>query len=170
MLQIRCPGCSLEMPENKRLGYDGYYNCSKECWAVYSEVLGYQFSNAIVFSQVHQLTVDAYAIQHAGGSHPDKSIAIHLCGLHAAYNLRISQIEIPKLLQKVSKRVQQSDTLKWPHLEAKQYSLATSIFDIAVADTAQGHVDRAKEWAELNWLKWSEFHDSIAQFVESLLD
>ncbi len=52
-----------------------------ECWQLYTEVLGDQFSNIVLFGQVHQLTVDAYAVQHSGGGHPDKSTAVHLSGL-----------------------------------------------------------------------------------------
>ena len=56
---------------------DSYYNASPECWAVYTEGLGAEYSHAVIFGQVHQWTVDTYAVQHAGGSHPDKSIDIH---------------------------------------------------------------------------------------------
>lgn len=75
-----CPGCGLAMPLGDTTVYDGYFNTSPECWSVFTEVVGHEFGNAVVFGQVHQLTVDAYAVQHAGGSHPDKSIAVHLVG------------------------------------------------------------------------------------------
>jgi len=68
------------MPASARAAYQGYYNTSPECWDVYTEVLGSEFSNPVLFGQVHQLSVDTYAVQHAGGAHPDKSIAIHVCG------------------------------------------------------------------------------------------
>ena len=75
-----CPGCGLRMPVSEGAAYDGYYNTSPECWSVYTEVLGAEYSNPVLFGQVHQLTVDTYAVQHPGGLHPDKSIAIHLAG------------------------------------------------------------------------------------------
>ena len=107
--ESQCPGCRLRMPVDASTAYDGYYHCSAECWSVYGEVLGTQFSNAIIFGQVHQMTVDAYALQHAGGIHKDKSIAIHLAGLHAAYNLGIPQMQIPRLLQRLASNIQD-----WP--------------------------------------------------------
>jgi len=67
-----CPGCKLSMPENRSLTYDGYYTVSPECWNVYTEVLQAEFSNMVLFGQVHQLTVNTYAVQHAGGIQKSK--------------------------------------------------------------------------------------------------
>lgn len=41
-----------------------------------------KYSNAIIFGQVHQLTVDAYGVQHAVGEPSDESVGVHLAGLH----------------------------------------------------------------------------------------
>jgi hypothetical protein len=82
MNESRCPGCGLPITADPRATYDGYFNCSPECWSIFTEVIGREFSNAVLFGQVHHLTVEAYAVQHAGGSHPDKSVDIHLAGLY----------------------------------------------------------------------------------------
>ncbi len=34
------------MPVSDSASYEGYYNTSPECWSVYTEVLGSEFSNA----------------------------------------------------------------------------------------------------------------------------
>ena len=54
------------MPRRDGLTNHTYYNLSPECWSVYTEVLEAEYSNGLLFGQVHQLTVDAYAVQHAG--------------------------------------------------------------------------------------------------------
>ncbi len=72
----------VEMPERIGASYDGSYNTSPECWEIFTEILGKEFGDAVLFGQVHQLTVDTYAAQHAGGGHRDKSVIIHLGGLH----------------------------------------------------------------------------------------
>jgi hypothetical protein len=77
-----CPGCGLRMPARQTTTSRGYYNVSDECWDLYTEVLATEYSNAFLFGQVHQLTVDSYAVQHAGGPHPDKSLDVHLFGLY----------------------------------------------------------------------------------------
>ena len=40
----------------------GYYNATPECFSVYTEVLGSEFQNVLLYGQVHQLTVDTYAV------------------------------------------------------------------------------------------------------------
>ena len=57
-----------------------------------------------VFGQVHQLTVDAYAVQHAGGAHPDKSVGVHLCGLHLVLVQENAPPSVPPLLQSSSRK------------------------------------------------------------------
>ena len=77
-----CPGCALDMPRRPGALNTSYYHASAECWTVFGEVLAAEYSNAVLFGQVHQITVDAYAAQHAGGQHPDKSVGVHLSGLY----------------------------------------------------------------------------------------
>ena len=81
-IESLCRGCALRMPRRPEASYDGDFDTSAECWDVFTEVIGKEFSNAVLFGQVHQLTVDAYAAQHAGGNHRDKSVMIHLSGLY----------------------------------------------------------------------------------------
>src|SRR5215475_11298572 len=69
-----CPGCGLAMPRHPDLVYDRDFNASAECWEVFTEVIGKEFSNVLLFGQVHHLTVDAYAAHHTGGNHRDKSV------------------------------------------------------------------------------------------------
>ncbi len=56
--RIICPGCRLGMPKRHTLTAHGYYNATPECWSVYTEVLASEYSNGVLFGQVHQLTVD----------------------------------------------------------------------------------------------------------------
>lgn len=65
-IESTCPGCGLSLPTVAGLTYDGYYRYSPECWQHDTEVLGFEFGNPAVFGQVHRLTVDSYALQHAG--------------------------------------------------------------------------------------------------------
>ncbi|MFQ5400504.1 MAG: DUF5946 family protein [Anaerolineae bacterium] len=155
-----CPGCTLRMPFDGRAAYDGYYNCSPECWSVYAELLGFEFSNAVLFGQVHQMSVDSYALQHAGGPHPDKSVAIHLAGLHAAFNLGIRQTQIPRLLQQLAATVQ-----RWPHFPPPESTGPMTVFDVALADSLLEHVARVQKWAGFVWDSWSDTHRDVASLV-----
>jgi Family of unknown function (DUF5946) len=160
MPETICPGCGLRMPSGKATTARSYYNQSVECWDLYTEVLGAEYSNAVLFGQVHQLTVDTYAVQHAGGPHPDKSLDIHLCGLYLALEKGIRSPYIPPLLQRLVAAIE-----VWPHYEPPTKRLALTVFDVAFCDSTEDHIRLVREWAEAVWQCWSEYHTEVATLI-----
>ena len=160
-----CPGCGLEMPRDEEAAYDGYYHCSPECWSVYTEVLGVEFGDPVLFGRVHQLTVDAYAAQHAGGRHPDKSVGIHLAGLHLVLERGIPARRVSPLHQRLAEGVG-----SWPHFPPPADAGATTVLDVALAGTPEEHVERVRRWAREVWGAWSDRHDEVAALVSRHLD
>lgn len=155
-----CPGCGLHMPASESAHYDGYINASPECWSVYSEVLAVEYSDAVLFGQAHQFTVDAYAAQHPGGNHPEKSIAIHLAGLHLLLERDVAPERMPAL------RKHLADTVAtWPHFPPPGDRGALTVFDVAMVDTPQEHVDMVQQWAASVWEAWSHHHAGVVAFV-----
>jgi len=55
-----CPGCGLAAAPSPQ-PYDGGYHASPACWAVYTEVLGREFGDALLFGQAHHAAVAALA-------------------------------------------------------------------------------------------------------------
>lgn len=159
-----CPGCGLHMPASESAHYDGYINASPECWSVFSEVLAVDYSNPVVFGQVHQLTVDAYAAQHPGGNHPDKSIDIHLAGLHLMLDRDVAPERMPALRQRLADTVH-----TWPHFSPPADRSALTVFDVAMVDTPQEHTDMVRRWAASVWAAWSHHHADIVAFVDDHL-
>lgn len=159
-----CPGCGLQMPVSDTAAYQGYYNTSPECWDVYTEVLGSEFSNAVLFGQVHQLTVDTYAVQHSGAVHPDKSIAIHLCGLHLVLDRGMAPTSVPRLLQRLADAVQ-----VWSHFPPPTDRGTLTVFDVALSDSVEEHIKSVREWAGMVWAAWSQHHAEIAGLVSEHL-
>ena len=158
--EIVCPGCGLKMPARKTSSARSYYNTSAECWDLYTEVLGNEYSNAFLFGQIHQLTVDAYALQHAGGPHPDKSVDIHLCGLYLALQKGIRSPYIPPLLQKLATAI-----AVWPHYEPPTKSGTLTVFDVAFCDSTEDHIRVVREWAQGVWESWSDYHTEVARLI-----
>ena len=142
------------MPPNAAASFSGYYNCSPECWTVYTEVLEKEYSNAVLFGQVHQMTVDTFAVQHAGGPHPDKSVDVHLVGLHLVINVGVRPPAAPALLQRLASR-----TKSWPHFDPPADRGPLTVFDVAVADD---HVSTVRQWANEVWSAWSAHHAAVA--------
>ncbi len=152
---VSCPGCRLALPRSAKT-YEGYFHCSPECWSVFGEVLEAEFSNVLLFRKVHQLTVDTYAVQHAGGPHPDKSVAVHVVGLCLAQVHGIASPDIAPRLQALASRMKE-----WPHFEAPIERAATTIFDVAAASSLDEHVDRVRAWSREVWSSWAAHHDAV---------
>ena len=105
--------------------YTHKFYASAESWSLFEEVLAAEFQNAILFGQVHQLTVDAYAVQHSGGRHPEKSVCIHLVGLHLMLERDVAPMKVPRLLQRLASRA------SWPHLDPPGERASLTVFDVA---------------------------------------
>ena len=161
-LQVRqCPGCGLETPVSER-GYDRKFNASAECWSLFEEVLAAEFQNPVLFGQIHQLTVDTYAVQHAGGQHPDKSVCLHLVGLYLMLERDISPVKVPPLLQRLSNRA------IWPHLDPPEKRASLTVHNVALADSPPTHAQRVREWAAQVWRAWSQHHNVIREVTKDL--
>lgn len=155
-----CPGCGLTMPKSTRHTAHGYYNGSPECWSVYTEVLEAEYSNPALFGRVHQLTVDTYAVQHAGGLHPDKSVAVHLTGLHLMLDGGLRPTIVPANLQQLARTVRE-----WPHFVPPDNRGSVTVFDVALSDSLERHINSVSEWSADLWKAWSKHHAAIAKFV-----
>ena len=118
--------------------------------------------NAVLFGQVHQLTVDAYAVQHAGGQHPDKSVCVHLVGLYLMLERGVAPLEVPPLLQRLA-----SGTT-WPHLDPPKAHASLTVYDVAIAEAPQTHAMRVREWAAEVWGVWSAHHYVARELARDL--
>jgi hypothetical protein len=163
-VESECPGCGLKMPKRPSSSYDGYYNTSEECWAVFTEVLEADYSNAFLFGRVHQLSVDTYAVQHAGGRHRDKSVDVHLTGVYLVLKKQMQPTEVHPFLRQLAARVE-----NWPHFPPPDLKTAITIFDVALASTTEEHIQKVREWANLVWSAWSDYHLEIETFVSNHL-
>lgn len=157
----RCPGCGAELAAGA-LPYRGYYNTSAECWSEYTHVLAVEYQDTALFAQVHQLTVDAYAVQHAGGPHPDKSVAVHLVGLYLVLERDFKPFDVPPRLQALSAAV-----ANWQHFEVPKRRAVLTAHDLAKAGSTQEHATRVREWADQIWTMWGAHHPAIAALAEN---
>jgi hypothetical protein len=157
-----CPGCGLELPRIDR-AYDRKFHASAECWATFEEVIAREFQDAVLFGQAHQLTVDTYAVQHAGGRHPDKSVCVHLTGLYLALEKGMAPADVPRKLQLlVVPRA-------WPRLPPPEERAKLTVHSVALAHSPQEHVLRVREWAAEVWRIWGPHHGAARDLAGNLL-
>ena len=153
------------MPQQPDRSYDGNFNASAECWGIFTEVAGQDFSNAVLFEAVHQLTVDAYAVQHAGGLHPDKSVGVHLSGLYLAIEIGLPGPHIAARLKHLADLVE-----NWPHFAVPPSQSEWTIFDLALEDDFKARIEKTNSWARQIWQSWPHAHDQVRALVHSHLD
>ena len=151
------------MPAGRR-HYDRKFNATAECWSVFEEVLAGEFENAVLFGRVHQLSVDAYTVQHAGGPHPDKSVCIHLAGLYLTQAEGLAPVRVAPFLQRLAARP------AWPHLDPPAERAAITVFDVAMADSPEVHATRVLEWAAEVWRAWRPYHGVARDLIRSVID
>ncbi len=118
----------------------------------------------MLFGQAHQLTVDTYAVQHPGGEHPDKSIAIHLAGLHLVLDRGIRPSSVSKLFQRLATTVK-----TWPHFPPPDDLGPLTVCDVALAESVEAHSKTVGEWAGMVWNAWSQHHAEVAGLVSNHL-
>ncbi len=172
MFESTCPGCGLQLPKNESAVDKYYYNCSPECAQVFDCVLGVEFSNQLLFQEIHQLTVDAYCVQHAGGRHPAKSVTVHLAGLYAWNQLDIAPSKIAVFHQRLVRNYQKEFNLRggresgWPLFEPPKSMVDLGILDVHQTTSPADHADTVRKWCRAIWLSWSDHHDTIGKIFE----
>ena len=100
-----CPGCGLRLAAGG-VPWDRPRNASPECWQLCGEVQGFALHHLELARDFHQLTVDAYAAQHArrgvDADAPPISVAYALVGLHLALDRGLSGPEVRAAHQRMA--------------------------------------------------------------------
>ena len=168
---VVCPGCGLELPASG-LPRDPRRNTSAECWQLYGEVQGYALRHPELVRDLHQLSVDTYAAQHAprdpGGGPPPIGVAYALVGLYLALDRGRSGLEVRAAHQRMGR-----PDATWPRLPAPASTGSMTVFDVAaagaMADSSAGHGRALRAWAADVWLAWSAEHAAVDDLAGRLL-
>jgi Family of unknown function (DUF5946) len=166
-----CPGCGLQLP-GSGLPWDRRRTASPECWQLYGEIQGFALGHLELVRDFHQLTVDAYAAQHApregGGGAPPPSVAYALVGLHLALDRGVSGIEVRAAHQRMGK-----PDPSWPRLPTPERPGAVTVLEVAAAGamvgSVAGHAEAVRGWAAAVWQAWAAEHAAVAALADRLL-
>jgi hypothetical protein len=166
-----CPGCRLRLP-GSGLPWNRRRNASPECWQLYGQVQGFALGHLELVRDFHQLTVDAYAAQHAsrevGGVLPAISVGYALVGLHLVLDRGVSGPEVRAAHQRMGK-----PDPSWPPLPAPERTGAMTVFEVAAAGamvgSAAGHAKAVPAWAAAVWQAWAAQHATVAALADRLL-
>jgi hypothetical protein len=68
---VICPGCGATVSDVEQTRRRTYVGSAPGCWLLYSEVLAREYGD-FRYTPAHQLTVDAYAVQHPASASDDR--------------------------------------------------------------------------------------------------
>lgn len=158
--QERCIGCGAIVPVE-----DGpphrYLESAPACWRLFGEVLAREYEDP-TYWKVHQLTVDAYAVQHPGRASAQtiQSAAIHLVRLCLQLERGVTQEELLRATRALAKSKGQLTWLSPPESRG-----ALTILDVHAAADAVEHASKVRAWAAESWSAWEQHHDQVRQWA-----
>jgi hypothetical protein len=158
-----CPGCGLLLER-----VDGpkhpYLGASASCWALYGEVLAREYSDPALLG-CHQLTVDAYSVQHP--SKPDRrmtqSVVLHLLTLCLFLERGADPRHGPALHKRLVGRG------SWFWLDPPRPNGTLNVSHVRQAKSPEEHVDRVWTWAADVWQAWAAHHETIHLWLDEAL-
>lgn len=158
-----CEGCGLVLPLQDGPTHP-YFAASSECWALFGEVLAREFGDREYF-RLHQLTVDAYAVQHSRGSdrRAIQSVALHLITLCVVLEHGVD----PRLGPRLHKRL--ADGASFQPLEPPETTGRMTVADVHGARTPADHERLVDAWARDVWAAWEPHHATVRDWVEHVL-
>ena len=141
-----------------------YMESSPGCWAAYGEVLAREYGDG-AYRRLHRLTVDAYAVQHPGGSSPQavQSVAVHLMSLCVVLERGARCEDATRLIGMAAGRKG-----SYPRIEPPSTRGAITVADVRSAASADAHLECVRKWAEAAWLAWQPHHDRVREWINQL--
>lgn len=150
---ITCPGCGVVLPD-RRLGPAERFLASGECLERYWELAAYTLSRGDA-GFIHQLVVDAYGAQHAGGPAKPITAVFALVGLclvvERGYTGRQVQLAHMALAKRSGKH-----SPDWPRWERPPCTGTVTVRDVLEATPGEDRDGMIRRWAEDVWHHWAE--------------
>ncbi len=161
-----CPGCGVHLPAADDVVPE--VDASVACTLVHGELMGFQVQHPVML-RYHQLTADAYAAQHAGGSTPLLRVGYALAGLWLSIEHGFSGEDVRQVHRRMGR-----PTASWPMFEAPAPQQGwLTVVDVAEAGvrvpSERGHAKAVDAWAESVWEAWQRERPGTDDAVERML-
>jgi hypothetical protein len=131
-------------------------------------VAGFELDNLVQLGRLHQLTVDAYGAQHAGGHGSGIRVAYSLVGLHLAIERGFTGLQVRDLHRRMGR-----PGADWPRFDSPPAPAWLTVEDVAVAGyragSTRGHADAVDAWARSVWAVWALRHSDVARLTDRVL-
>ena len=161
-----CPGCGLTAPATTAVLPPSELVTSGPCYEVYGALLARDYHDRDYYRVAHQMVVDAYAAQHAGGTsrREVQSIALCLMTLCLFVEEGVDPSQGPALHQRMAAN---RPAFVWlsPPVPAGWLTVA----DIVKAPDVDAHELLVRQWAGQVWHAWSPHHTLVRQWNKQAL-
>ena len=164
MSTTTCPGCGLVLARRDDAPPPRRQHASPECLALLGEVSGREIEHAALLGPWHQMTVDAYGAQHAGGATPPIGPAFALLGLCLALERGRSGLEV-RAAHGYLARTKRA----WPSFVPPTGGWSRTVADPAAAAEPGAHAAAVAEWGRSVWDAWSAEHGQVRRMADELL-
>ena len=161
-----CPGCGVDLPAADHVVPE--VNASPACTLVHGELMGFQMQHPVML-RYHQMTADAYAAQHAGGTAPLLRVGYALAGLWLSIEHGFSGEDVRSIHRRMGR-----PTAAWPMFEPPEAGQPwLTVVDVAEAGvrvhSERGHAKAVSAWAESVWETWLTRRPGTDDAVERML-
>lgn len=161
---LACPGCGARFDSVDDATH-GYMTSSPACWNAFNEILAREFQDPAYFS-VHQLSVDAYAVQHPGDPADRcavQSVNLHLTSLYVILELKRDFAAARYALKTLAMNFKNEFR---PLSPPAAYDM--TVKDVLKATSAGEHCACVRDWATAVWNARSDHHDVARAWVGRL--
>lgn len=158
-----CPGCGVQLPLIIGPTHP-YMEASPACWQAYGVVLAREYSHWEL-ADIHRLSVDAYAVQHPGGTSRQaiQSVGFHLIRLCLALERGLAPERANDAMLKVSKR-----KATYIHLARPPSLGSVTLLDVYRTYTLDQHRVVVRGWAQSAWQAWECHHAQVRRWADTV--
>lgn len=156
-----CVGCGARFPPFLGPVHD-YMESSPACWRAFGDLLAAEYATPALLS-VHRLSVDAYAVQHPGGSSRAaiQSVGLHLARLMASLENPAPPKETNAIMLRFTARKSELVKLEPPS------GFAMTIADVVPFAGGPAHGEKVTAWAKSALNDWRAHHAYIRRFMQN---
>ncbi len=132
---------------------------------MYGELLAREYQD-LRYMRLHDLTVDAYALQHPG-KRSDQTISsanIHLGSLYAYFEMRVPATRLGAVKKHMA---QQKARFAWLNPPTNMTQL--TVKDVLAAQGPEQHAEQVEAWASYVFQSWSTHHATTANYLNAAI-
>ncbi|MFI7610257.1 DUF5946 family protein [Nonomuraea terrae] len=159
-----CPGCRLELPDERRTSNETRYNASPECLRLSGEVAAFNHAHPARLAIWHQTCVDAYGAQHVSAGTKPIAVAFALNGLYLVFERGFTGLQARNAHGYLANTVP-----SWPRFTPPDNVGKVTVFDVTMASSVGEHIDLVQTWGRSVWAAWSHVHNEIATMTDAQL-